>query len=220
MTSTTWKWLIVTAFVLSVTAIIFTAFRIRIVMTHDTWIGIMSSLVGAAATLIVGTQLYSSITTRKEIKSIQSLQAELREKLECSELKFEANHAFAEGIAFSRTQPFCSFISFLNAIPLYLKCKDYDTCQKAIENCDSEIQNIKSAKKSVNTYGCDDPIDEIIESIRKLPEYNLIQNQVDELLLKYSQLVEEVKNAQVKKPAKKDKTSDPQSLETPKSNNL
>lgn len=206
MSPKTSMYLTISAMLLSTTAIVITAFRIEIVLTHDTWIGIMSSLIGAAATLIVGTQIYNSITTRKDIESIWSLQKELREELECSELKFEANHAFAEGIAFSKTQPFCSFISFLNAAPLYMKCKDYETCKKALENCDSEMKYIQASKKSVNAYGCDDPIDEIIETIRKLPEYHLIQDQVDELLLTYSQVVEQVKIAQTKQSVRKDKT--------------
>lgn len=206
MTSKIWKWLIVTAFVLSVTAIIFTAFRIRIVMTHDTWVGIMSSLVGAAATLIVGTQLYSSITTRKEIKSIQSLQKELKEELEWCETKFKGDHYFSQGLALWNSQEFDALSTTIRAIKCYLECKNFSNCGVALNNAEKLIRKIDGKADKVGGYNHKDTkINDTIDKIRQIKEYDLIRDRFEKIVEERERLIKLIDEREAKKAAKKAK---------------
>lgn len=184
--------LTVTAIVLSVTAFIFTAFRIHIVMTHDTWIGIMCSLVGAAATLIVGTQIYNSITTKKQIESIQSLQKELKDKLDCCETGFKANHLFSQSLALRESQQFSALNLTIRAINYYLKCRKYSDCSIGMDNCDLLLKDIQKRIKTVNIFEYKENLDEVLEEIRNQNEYSLIKERFEKIIEKQEQLIKQI----------------------------
>lgn len=198
--------LIVTSIVLSATAIVCTAFRIHIVMTHDTWIGIMSSLVGAAATLIVGTQLYNSIATRKQIKSIQSLQKELREKLEWCETKFKGDHHSSQALALWNTQEFDALACMIRAVGCYLECKDYSNCRIALNNAEKLIRKIDGKVDKVGGYDQKNTkIDLTIGKVRELKEYHLIKERFEKIVAERERLIELIDKREAKKAAKETK---------------
>lgn len=198
--------LVVTSTVLSVTAIVCTAFRIHIVMTHDTWIGIMCSLVGAAAALIVGTQIYNSITTRKEIESIQSLQKELKEELEWCETKFKGDHYFSQGLALWNSQEFDALSTTIRAIRCYMECKSLSNCGIALNNAEKLIRKIDSKADKVRAYDHKDTkINDTIDKIRRFKEYHLIKERFEKIIEARERFIKLIEEREAKNAANKAK---------------
>lgn len=66
-----YSWMSLLALVFSILALIITFLRVDVTISNDTFIGIIASFVGAAATIIVGAQLYNSIEARRLMNDIR-----------------------------------------------------------------------------------------------------------------------------------------------------
>lgn len=202
MSPKTSMYLTISAMLLSTTAIVITAFRIEIVLTHDTWIGIMSSLIGAAATLIVGTQIYNSITTRKDIESIRSLQKELKGELEWCENLFKGNHHASQALALWNTQEFDALACTVRAIKYYLQCKDYSSCNVALSNAEKLAEKINKKINTVNKTGYDRNLEKVVGKIRESKEYDLIKKRFEKILEERKELIRLIDEREAKKAGK------------------
>lgn len=72
-----YSWMSLLALVFSILALIITFLRVDVTISNDTFIGIIASFVGAAATIIVGAQLYNSIEARRLMNDIRDRQNSL-----------------------------------------------------------------------------------------------------------------------------------------------
>lgn len=68
------NWVSLLALVISVVAVILVSFHVEVTITHETFVGIMASLMGAAATIIVGAQIYNSIEAKRLMNDIRDQQ--------------------------------------------------------------------------------------------------------------------------------------------------
>lgn len=71
------NWVSLLALVISVVAVILVSFHVEVTITHETFIGIMASFMGAAATIIVGAQIYNTIEARRLMNDIRDQQNRL-----------------------------------------------------------------------------------------------------------------------------------------------
>jgi len=73
------NWVSLLALGISVLALIFVSFHVEVTVTHETFIGIMASFMGAAATIIVGAQIYNSIEAKRQFTLLKKQQDEFYE---------------------------------------------------------------------------------------------------------------------------------------------
>lgn len=76
------NWVSLLALVISVVAVILVSFHVEVTITHETFVGIMASLMGAAATIIVGAQIYNTIEARRLMNDITGRQNRLDDNIE------------------------------------------------------------------------------------------------------------------------------------------
>lgn len=76
------NWMSFLAMIFAIIALVITFLRIDVTISHDAFIGIMASFVGAAATIIVGAQLYNSIEAKRLMNDIRDRQNRLDTNLE------------------------------------------------------------------------------------------------------------------------------------------
>lgn len=75
------NWISWLALALSIAACIITCLRVEIYTTNDTFVGVIAGLIGACATILVGTQIYSSIDTRNTINKLnESFNSKIKEQ--------------------------------------------------------------------------------------------------------------------------------------------
>lgn len=79
-----WNWWMIGSYAISILAIIFVLVEVNKVVstTTETFIGIVTSLIGAAATIIVGAQIYNSIEAKRLMNDIRDRQNRLDTNLE------------------------------------------------------------------------------------------------------------------------------------------
>lgn len=75
------------ALVFSTIALIITFLRIDVTITHESFIAIIASFVGAACTIIVGSQIYNSIETKRVINLLESKNNSLGKSINDSNIK-------------------------------------------------------------------------------------------------------------------------------------
>lgn len=78
-----WNWWMIGSYAISIFAIIFVLVDVHAVvdLTTDTFIGIVASLIGAAATIIVGAQIYNSIEAKRLMNDIRDRQSRLDQSI-------------------------------------------------------------------------------------------------------------------------------------------
>lgn len=133
-------------------ACIITWFRVEVYVTNDTFIGIIGGLIGACATIIVGTQIFNSIDTKREINNIKNSYEKKINEIETmhSDLKIELSTAKQERIrselfvksnldsinalSLSEIQPFTSFLSYTKSLQYALEINDTVLILRIISN--------------------------------------------------------------------------------------
>lgn len=69
-----WNWWMIGSYAISIFALILVSVEVNkaVSTTAETFIGIVASLIGAAATIIVGAQIYNSIETKRVVDTLES----------------------------------------------------------------------------------------------------------------------------------------------------
>lgn len=75
------NWMSFLAMIFAIIALVITFLRIDVTISHDAFIGIMASFVGAAATIIVGAQIYNSIEAKRLMNDIRDRQNRLDQSI-------------------------------------------------------------------------------------------------------------------------------------------
>ena len=87
---------------ISLLAIGFSILRITpFEITNDVYIGIIATFIGISVTLLIGYQIYNTIEIRREIKEVQLLSKDLKEKNDSLDIKLELQDSSIQGGLFS-----------------------------------------------------------------------------------------------------------------------
>lgn len=204
--------LAVCAFFFSCLSCIITYLRIEIYATNDTFISIIATFIGICTTIIVGLQIYNSIDTKKEIRTVREdykgkivslentqkkMEAELiksKEERIKGEIEFKRSICRARGISLSEMQPFTAFIYFIQSLHHSLESNDANLIVLAIKDLQALIGRIE--KKVVSNNSIDishyDKIKNIsVNSFRKYHSYPLITSELTQILCEINHIIDE-----------------------------
>lgn len=188
------NWVSILALVISVLAVVLTCCRVEVVITHETFIGIMASFMGAAATIIVGAQIYNSIETKKQVVKLENSQKELEDSMKEFFLKMDdTNEEFnykmneisaclliAQSLAYMDYNPISAYYDLLKSIEFSLDnyaFDDCDSCETNINACFVNMSLILKEKKNKNIKIESLKINSEINDIIEHKKFNKIKNE-------------------------------------------
>ena len=149
------------ALVISALALILVSFHVEVTVTNETFIGIMASFMGAAATIIVGAQIYNSIEMKKQMSKLKKSQKKLKYKAE----KFDSKmNEFNQEVTYNVNEvSACTLIAqalaYMNDNPESAYCDLLGSIYFSLENYSS----IDSGNSSANIDACFNDMELILE---------------------------------------------------------
>lgn len=179
------KWqniLSVVSIVLSSVACIVTWLRVDVHIENDTFVGLMSGLMGVCATILVGAQIYNSIETKDKIKNIETLQSNLARQInetkefQAKEIKIMGYHiSRAQGLSLHAIQPFTAYMAFFDSLERALKMNDSAYIETSLNDLNG-IAFILRDNDKVNGKDSDKIQDLSADNLNKYESFALIKN--------------------------------------------
>lgn len=197
------NWVSLLALVISVLAVIFVSFHVEVTVTHETFIGIVASFIGAAATIIVGLQIYNSVESNKKLAHIEVMQTELKKELDDAkhgrkrnELIMQSGIYRAHALSLLAIQPFTTYFKLFELLELALKANDVELIDAILQNMNAVCIRIE---KSENKAGIRQVhMDKIFQecSLNRLEEYEqypLIKDKYQGIFNKIEKYISDIK---------------------------
>lgn len=154
-------------------------------ISGDTYIGIITTLMGVCTTFIVGFQIYNSIEYRAEIRKLQTIQERYKNDLQKmnNKLFYESNEAYigiymVQGITFKDKYLSSSLRSFLKSIVHSLNVNDIKRANIAIGHIVNLAQQRDAFIKALEI----NEIKEIITEMKLHQRYSFIEDRLDPFL--------------------------------------
>lgn len=176
------------ALIFAVIALIITFLRIDVTISNETFIGIVASFVGAAATIIVGAQIYNSIETKKAIDKLENTQITVdkylndlsseKEELKNDSKEIKSTLHIAQALAYMDNNPVGAYYDLIISINWALCIYNIEGYKEVSrKNIDASFYNMDLILKEAEEKGEEEiNSDEIKNEIESVKLHNAFYN--------------------------------------------
>lgn len=197
------NWVSLLALGISVLALIFVSFHVEVTVTHETFIGIMASFMGAAATIIVGAQIYNSVESNKKLARIEVIQIELNQELnnaknerKRNELIMQSGIYRAHAISLLKIQPFTTYLKLFNSLELALQANENELISSILQNMYAVCRRIENTenKQEIRQTHVDNILQECsLEKLEGYEQYPLIKDRYQKIFKEIEACILDIK---------------------------
>lgn len=163
------NWVSLLALLISFIALIITFLRIDVTISNDTFIGIISSLIGACATIIVGVQIYNSVETKNVKENLRKMEEKMKEKM----IVIDCAVNYIQGLVNITERPLSAYRDFISALDSAYDSNNHNVIEDCYNNLNVIIQKIQANKGSnENIEQKNIQIQNAIDSLKHNKKYN------------------------------------------------
>lgn len=172
-------------------------------ISNDSFIGIMASFMGAAATIIVGAQIYNSVESNKKLARIEVIQIELNQELnnaknerKRNELIMQSGIYRAHAISLLKIQPFTTYLKLFNSLELALQANENELISSILQNMYAVCRKIENTenKQEIRQTHVDNILQECsLDKLEGYEQYPLIKDRYQKIFKEIEACILDIK---------------------------